>query len=99
MLFGFSIELADTLGLGKYIKKLATTIERKLLKLKDIKIENIKDLTQYKYTKRILLSTTLISPIIFFISAVNDCMAIGISSALIFMISLILLIAYKLKRH
>ena len=78
MILSFLLPLLDELGVFTFIKnliiKVVNKIETKFDQLKNIKIENIKDFTQYKHTKHILLSTTLISPIIFFVSVKYICL-------------------------
>ena len=70
----------------------------KIIEKKSIDVENIKDFTQYKHTKKILLLTTFILPFVFFISVLNDWMIIGITSALLFLVSIFLLIIYICKK-
>ena len=78
---------------------LLVAIIGKIIEKKNINVENIKDFTQYKHTKKILLLTTFILPFVFFVSALNDWMIIGITSALLFLVSLILLVVCKIKQN
>lgn len=93
ILFGGLIALLDKLNVPS---KIENTMSKLLNMVRDINIKN----TNVKKALTITMAITMaISPLVFFASAVNDCMTLGLCSAMAWMISLISFILIVIKKY